>query len=86
MPKSLEGYYQEAGRAGRDGKVAHSIVFYRNKDIGRVKQLITMRKKAGEDNICELCLFAFLCVDSDSFIHYRSFYFQDPNRAFSATT
>eukprot|EP01138_Halocafeteria_seosinensis_P010554 gb/GECG01010776.1/.p1 GENE.gb/GECG01010776.1/~~gb/GECG01010776.1/.p1 ORF type:complete len:933 (+),score=137.02 gb/GECG01010776.1/:1-2799(+) len=45
VPKSLEGYYQEAGRAGRDGKIAQSIIFYARKDIGRVKQLITMRKK-----------------------------------------
>ena len=33
MPMDLEGYYQEAGRAGRDGERADCILFYNDKDI-----------------------------------------------------
>lgn len=40
LPKSMEAYYQEAGRAGRDGENSECIVFYTSKDVQTQKFLI----------------------------------------------
>ena len=44
-PKSLEGLYQEVGRAGRDGLPARGVVLYARQDIGRIERLIKMPQK-----------------------------------------
>lgn len=45
IPKSLEAFYQESGRAGRDGKRSDSILYFAQSDVERLRFLIRMDNK-----------------------------------------
>eukprot|EP00921_Rhytidocystis_pertsovi_P008308 GHVQ01013620.1.p1 GENE.GHVQ01013620.1~~GHVQ01013620.1.p1 ORF type:complete len:1363 (+),score=194.87 GHVQ01013620.1:470-4558(+) len=54
MPQSIDRYYQEIGRAGRDGLFSRTVLWYSHQDVRRMKKLVTKGRKLSDSVVCNL--------------------------------
>ncbi|MFQ3326800.1 MAG: ATP-dependent DNA helicase RecQ [Salibacteraceae bacterium] len=86
MPKSLEGYYQETGRGGRDGGEGHCLAFYDYKDIEKLEKFMQGKpiaeQEVGRILLEEVVAYAETAMSRRKFLlHYFGEEFDEVNGA-----